>query len=152
MARQLKNLPGSPDNVASQERRIKVLNYRIQHQSLRAIANKLGVSHQTVKNDLDKAMEELHGTETQRTADYRMMELQRLEVACSAIMRKVLDGDISAIDEYRKLGESRRKLLGLDSPTSVKLDADISGEAKESAVPRLEVVFVDPGKPDGPEI
>ncbi len=126
MAKRLKNLPNSPDNVAAQDRRIQVLNYRIQHQSLRAIAKKLNVSHQTVKNDLDKAMEELHKTETQRTADYRMMELQRLEVACSAIMRKVVEGDISAVDEYRKLSESRRKLLGLDGPVSVKLDAEVA--------------------------
>lgn len=122
MAKRLQNRPNSPDNAAAQERRIKVLNYRIQHQSLRAIANKLGVSHQTVKNDLDRAMEELHKTETQRTADYRMMELQRLEVACSAIMRKVIDGDISAVDEYRKLSESRRKLLGVDAPVQVDLN------------------------------
>lgn len=132
MAKKLRQSPRSPQSLSQQQRRIKVLEYRIQHASLRRIADKLGVSHQTIKNDLDKAMEDLHKQENQRTRDYQMMELQRLELASTSIIKRVLEGDVEAIGEYRRLSESRRKLLGLDMPTSLKVDATMDAEINTS--------------------
>lgn len=116
MPKGLTNKKASPQNVERQEKKLKALEYRLMHFSSRSIAEKLGVSHQTVMNYLNESMDELRRQETHKAADYRMMELQRLERASAAIMKPVLEGEISAVDEYRKLSESRRKLLGLDSP------------------------------------
>jgi hypothetical protein len=45
----------------------------------------------------------------------RALELQRLETALHALMSKVRQGDLAAIDRWLKLCESRRKLLGLNA-------------------------------------
>lgn len=119
MAKNLRHNPNSPQKFGARERRIQVLKYRIQHASLRAIADKLGVSHQTVANDLTKALDELHQTELKEARNFRMLELQRLELASNAIIERVLQGELEAVAQYRLLSESRRKLLGLDAPTAL---------------------------------
>lgn len=129
MGKNMQHQPSSPQSLSAKERRILALRYRIQqHASLRDIAKVLKVSHQTIKNDLDKALQELHKTEMHKAKHYRLIELQRLENASYAIFQKVLEGDLPAIDEYRKLSESRRKLLGLDMPASLKVDANVDAE------------------------
>lgn len=119
MAKNLRHNPNSPQKFSARERRIQVLKYRIQHASLRAIADKLGVSHQTVANDLTRALDELHQTELKEARNFRMLELQRLELASNAIIERVLQGELEAVAQYRLLSESRRKLLGLDAPTAL---------------------------------
>jgi len=48
----------------------------------------------------------------------RALELQRLETALHALVSKVHEGDLAAIDRWLKLCESRRKLLGLNARSS----------------------------------
>ena len=49
-----------------------------------------------------------------------MLELARLDVAQRAIWKKVVKGDLAAIDRLLKIMQRRAKLIGLDAP--VKLD------------------------------
>lgn len=104
----------TPHKAKIKERRRKVLAYRQLHMNLNAIAAALGVTRQTVKSDLAAVMEDLHLEGALSAKGYLGIELQRLDMACMAIVEKVLEGNIQAIESYRKLCESRRKLLGLD--------------------------------------
>lgn len=136
MAKNLVHSPRSPEKVNALDRRIRVLDLRKQHFSLRDIARVVKVSHQTVKNDLDQSLQELSKTEQHKTEEYRMLELQRLERVSHHVLTSALstdkDGKVSvnlqAVEEYRRLSESRRKLLGLDMPASLKVDATVGGE------------------------
>lgn len=124
MQKNLQHQPTSPQRLTQRERRLKVLDLRKQHFSLRDIAKAINTSHQTVKNDLDKALKELCEAEHHKAAEYRMIELQRLERVSHHVLSQALavgtDGKIAvnlqAVEEYRRLSESRRKLLGLDAP------------------------------------
>jgi len=113
---QLRHKPTSKEKLGAKERRQKVLDMRLLGASLRRIAEKIGVSHETVRGDLQKALEELSETERAKAEHLRGLELQRLDVAVNAIGSKVLDGDLGAIDRWLKISERRARLLGLDAP------------------------------------
>ncbi len=113
---QLRHKPTSKEKMRAKERRQKVLDMRLLGASLRRIADKIGVSHETVRNDLQKALEELSETERAKAEHLRGLELQRLDVALNAIGSKVLEGDLGAIDRWLKISERRARLLGLDAP------------------------------------
>lgn len=54
------------------------------------------------------------------TADeIRQIEIQRLDRLLTILDKLVIQGDIQAINTAIRLGESRRKLLGLDAPTKI---------------------------------
>jgi hypothetical protein len=54
----------------------------------------------------------------------RTYELARLDALAEAIAPKVKAGDIKAVHTAIRIGESRRRLLGLDAP--VKIDANVT--------------------------
>lgn len=54
--------------------------------------------------------------------EIRNVEMERLDIAQSAIWNNVLRGDIPAINTLLKIMERRARLLGLDSPTKAQIE------------------------------
>ncbi len=52
--------------------------------------------------------------------ELRAMEGARLDSLLSAVWPKAMRGDLAAVDRAMRLSESRRRLLGLDSPQRVE--------------------------------
>lgn len=100
-----------------EQRRLKALSLRTAGASYRAIAAQLAVSHETAFQDVQAALVNI-ATQAQHSAEaLRELELERIDTALLAIAQMVRQGNLGAIDRWLRLGESRRKLLGLDAPT-----------------------------------
>jgi hypothetical protein len=115
--------------------------------SYKAIAHRMGCSKSTAFERVHRAWRD---TLTEPAEQARAVELARLEEIHDAAMAVLLrdhitvshghvvkddDGNVilddgprlAAIDRLRQVSESRRKLLGLDAPTKVSVDAENLG-------------------------
>lgn len=95
-------------------RRQRVLEMRKAGISFHAIAREVNVSATQVIRDLKRALDEAACGRRMTVRTERALELQRLETALLALVQKVRQGDLAAIDRWLKLCESRRRLLGLN--------------------------------------
>lgn len=125
--------------ITAAERRQQALELRKQGQSYRALATALGVSVSTAHTAIQQALAELAELEHESAAEYRAMELERLDTLTVEAWRvlsvthplvsggKVIKGyaddgpKLGAIDRLLRISESRRKLLGLDAPAKTAL-------------------------------
>jgi len=98
------------------ERRIKALEFRKAGASYRAIGSQLGVSEAQAHKDVMRALASLAKQELSSASEYRTMELERLDMAALAVVQRVKQGDLGAIDRWLRIIEARRKLLGIDAP------------------------------------
>lgn len=138
-----------PEDVARDARAAEL---RGQGLSYRAIAREMGTSVSTAYDGVARAF---RATLTEPAEQARAVELARLEDAHDAALAVLLrehltvshgkvitvkdeqgndvplidDGPVlQAIDRIRALSESRRKLLGLDAPSRVSVDAEHIGQ------------------------
>lgn len=110
----------TPEKMTYQDRRVKVLELRKGGASLRAIAEKVGVSHVQVAKDLEAVLAELVKEQLTGMQELRTLELERIDIALLAIQGQVRAGHLGAIDRWLRLGERRAKLLGLDAPSKLE--------------------------------
>lgn len=100
-------------------RQAKAIELRKAGSSFRQIARVLECDASTAYRDVQAALRETITLRDGDAEEYRELELQRLDLLMRSLMPKVIAGDAYAADVARKIGESRRKLLGLDAPTKV---------------------------------
>jgi hypothetical protein len=89
------------------------LNYR-------EMAEALGVSLGTIKNDVDVVMGHWQQEQVAVATDYVTLQERRLDRALNAIWAQVLNGDDKAITAMLKIEERRAKLRGLDQPDKLE--------------------------------
>lgn len=89
------------------------LNYR-------EMADALGVSLGTVKNDVEAIIKRWQSEQVEATGDYLNLVERRLDRALNAIWDGVLSGDPKAIMAMLRIEERRAKLLGLDQPERIE--------------------------------
>jgi orotate phosphoribosyltransferase-like protein len=121
MARKDAN-PGSAEQIA--ERRIKAFELRKKGINYREIAKQLKVSPATIVLDIKAVMKELVKDQQKEAAEYKNLELDRLETLQAGIWDFAINGDAVAIDKVIKIMERRAKLLGLDAPAKTELSGD----------------------------
>lgn len=114
--------------ITAAERRILALDLRKQGESYRAIAAALGVAPQTAFNDVKKALTQLAKKQNLITAQYRQLQLERINMARVAIATQVIAGDLPAVDRWIKLNDQESKLFGLNEPD--KLNIDLAPDAQ----------------------
>jgi hypothetical protein len=125
------------ERIGAAERRQQALILRKAGASYRAIGDRLGISEAQAHRDVQAALRALAELELSSAAEYRALELERLDgllLEASRILRtehpyvsggKVLRGltddgpKLAAIDRLLRISESRRKLLGLDAPQKI---------------------------------
>jgi AcrR family transcriptional regulator len=103
---------GTREDMA--ERRLKAFDLRKAGASYRQIARKLGVSPQTIHEDVKAVLAELAEQRLSSAAEYVQVELERLDMAQLALYQHLDSGDPGIVNAWVKVSESRRKLLGLD--------------------------------------
>lgn len=118
----------------------EILRLRCAGLSLRAIATRVGLSHQGVADRITAAIAELV---TPAAEEWRSLETARLNDLTRlayGVLAAADTGDLKlkAIDRLTKLSESRRKLWGLDAtePLRVSLERrnDLEGDMVAEAV------------------
>lgn len=108
--------------LAGIERRKKVWELTLKGGSCRKIGDALGVSAMQVSRDLKRILDDEARTTGKSVAAYRTLEEARLDDLQVHLGTAVVNGDVTAIREARKIGESRRRLFGIDAPVATKVE------------------------------
>jgi hypothetical protein len=127
----------------------EILRLRICGLSLRAIGQRVGLSHQGVANRITAVLGELV---TPAAEEYRQLEAERLDDLTRAAYQVLATADtgdlkLKAIDRVERLSVSRRKLLGLDAPVALDValeqrldvEAEVVAGAVAAALDALEL-------------
>lgn len=97
------------------ERRHQALELRKFGLSYSAIGERLGVTANTACRYVKKEIEAINKLNNESAEELRRMELERLDLAMSAIAPQVRKGNLGAVDRWLRISERRSKLLGLDA-------------------------------------
>lgn len=108
------------------ERQLQALELRKSGWSYRKIGEKLGVSYETARLDVECELKLLDDGNTDKKIELRQLELERLDKITSALDHWIEAGSVSAISAYLRAMERRAKLLGLDAPEEKNLHVDLS--------------------------
>jgi hypothetical protein len=128
----------------------KILRLRVAGLSLRAIAGQVDMSHEGVAGRIRAALAELVVPVAE---EYRQLETVRLDdlsrQAYQVLAGAGSDGELKlkAVDRLLRIGESRRKLWGLDMPQQLdvalsrrmELEGDVVADAVVAALDFLEL-------------
>lgn len=108
-------------------RRKKVWANLLAGLNYREIAEALDCSIGTVCNDVKEKLEELKEETIRDVEEWRTLEIARIDRIINGIWKRVVDGDLAAVDRFLKLAERKAKLLGLDQESlNLKVDLDVS--------------------------
>jgi len=109
----------APLKIPAAARREKALELRASGQSIRAIADKLGVSKSQVQRDIEKELQAAAADRKKIAGLIIDLELAKLDALEKKAWEHITDGELSAIDRVLRSMERRAKLLGLDKTGEV---------------------------------
>jgi hypothetical protein len=118
--------------LTAAERRIESVMLRTAGATYRDIGRQLGISHEQAHQDVKAGLAALQDELKTQARYYLALELQRLEFPLLKLLPLVNAGNPAAIDQWRKLSESRRRLLGIDK-ARLRIAPDLEGAADELA-------------------
>ena len=104
----------APAKIPAATRREKTLELRASGRSIRAIADKLGVSKSQVQRDIEKELQAAAEGRKKIAGLIIDLELAKLDALEEKAWEHITDGELSAIDRVLRSMERRAKLLGLD--------------------------------------
>ena len=115
----------APAKASAVARREKALELRAKGMSIRAIADKLGVSKTQVQRDIEKELQAA-AEERKKIAGLIIdLELTKLDELEQEAWKHIAAGELSAIDRCLRIMERRAKLLGLDAAEKVEHSGDL---------------------------
>lgn len=120
-------------NDAVEQRRTIVADLTLNGWSGPQIAQRLGVHHSTVYDDLTAIRDQWKLNQTQPYDAWVTRELQRLDYLEEKLAPRLDRGDPQAIQTALRIQERRAKYLGLDSPTRFVIDDGLTAEIRELA-------------------
>lgn len=124
--------PSSVRRAKAAERQRQVVALRLHGHTFQAIAERLG--YKTAWSAQQAFTAGLERWGQQDVAEYRAVEIARLDSYLASIAPQVAKGSLFAIDRAVKISERRSKLLGLDAPTRLT----ITDEALEAEREKLK--------------
>jgi len=94
--------------------------------SIRAIADKLGVSKSQVQRDIEKELQAAAERRKKIAGLIIDLELAKLDALERKAWEHITDGELSAIDRVLRSMERRAKLLGLDAAEKIEHSGVVS--------------------------
>jgi hypothetical protein len=110
------------------QRKEAALALRLAGFTFESIAQQIGTSTQRAHQIVTAELVRCAKRTAQQAEALREQELQRLDIAQSAIWGRVRGGDLQAIEKFVRISESRRRLLGLDAAEKHQTHTTIEGE------------------------
>jgi hypothetical protein len=127
---------GESKTIALLERRQRALGYRKAGLTYPAIVDKIRVefdlpkySRQLAHKDVSALLKEFRRELGETTEEVRSLEISRLDSYLSTIWAAIGKGDTRAIAAAIRISERRARLLGLDAPVEVKIQAEAAAIA-----------------------
>lgn len=108
------------------KRQMSALELRASGYSFRAIGEKLGISHEQARKDVDGELKSLSDANEDKRAEMRQLDLIRLDKITKSLDHWVEAGSPQAVMAYLKAMERRAKLLGLDAPVKQEIEANVT--------------------------
>ena len=106
------------------ERELKVLNLRLAGATWAEIAQAMGYAGpSSAYYTYQKAAERMIRPKLE---EYRDLELDRLDRLQRGLWAKAVGGDPRAVDSVLRIIDKRAKLLGLDAPQNINLQAEVT--------------------------
>ena len=125
------------------ERQTKALEMRRDGFTYRKIGARLNIDHTQAFKDVKNALASLAKERDEEAEHLVDLELHRLDMLLEALYPMTHVGNPIAVEKFLRVCESRRKLLGLDAPTKVSLEYDLS----PAQLNRIAKMLVDAGEP-----
>ena len=120
-----------PINIEADQNAWRALKLRKQGYGYRAISLKLKCSLSTAHGYVKKALDLLRAEIIEAADDLRTIEIEKLDALELQMKRKLASGGITPADSAKiaavivRIGESRRKLRGLDAPERVEMTGNL---------------------------
>ncbi|HUU02182.1 MAG TPA: hypothetical protein VM425_12125 [Myxococcota bacterium] len=144
-ARRGRRSPTSRTAIASAEKQAQALELRRDGHTLQQIADALGFAGPS--GAADCVQRALRATVAEPAEELRILELARLDSYLAALQKKIGTGEPRAIEVALRVSTRRAKLLGLDAPTQMRVEAsaadrgvDLSGLSTEDLL-ALEAIL-----------
>ncbi len=120
------------------ERQRQALELRKEGKGFVEIAAKLGYkgpsgAHQAVMRALRRTLQE-------PCDELRRLELERCDALLAGLWPKAKKGHVASVDKVLKVMERRAKLLGLDAPTKIDIEAEVREFARAMGRDEAEAV------------
>lgn len=109
-----------------EQKQVKIstaLDLRLKGMSYREIAKEMGVHSGTAHGYVQVAIKVIQEKYTEKAEALVILEQQKLDRLEVGLIESARKGDIKAATVLLKIMERRAKLLGLDSPAEVKIEA-----------------------------
>lgn len=94
-------------------RQARALQLRIQGKTYTEIALSLEISQTQAYQDIKEALDEANKLKLEKAEQYMAIIEQKIDYAIQKIISKVDDGDVAAIEGYRKLIRQKAELWGI---------------------------------------
>lgn len=131
---------GTKEQAKIAERVQLALEYRRAGNSYRWIGNRLGVSYEQARRDVENELKRLAAERQDSAEELRQLELERCDMLLAGLEPMATVGNPGAVNSFLRVMERRAKLLGLDAP--VKQDVTSGGD-------KITFAFVEVPSPDG---
>lgn len=120
----------SKRRLGARETEGKALELRKKGYTYRQIAKEIGCHETTAFHRVKNALQRLTTTLTESAEELRRIELEKLDYLENQLQTGIENFDTKAILAALKIQESRRKLMGLDSPVkqSIEVNSNLSAE------------------------
>lgn len=103
--------------VQARIREVEVLKERAKGKSYAKIGEAIGISGNSARKALLRALETLKTERDEVVTEYVGLQLERMRIALEAIMGRVEEGELEAIETMLKIEARTARLLALDAPT-----------------------------------
>lgn len=123
----------APNRLSAAERRSESVRLRREGATLDYIAAELHCSRTAVIKHLRTALADLAESTHTEAAEWRAMELERLDALHRAIWERALSGDLPTIDRVLRIMERRARMLALDGPHKVATTTPDGNEPSPTA-------------------
>ena len=112
------------------DQQARAFELRVAGHNIREIAAELGVSMATAHRRIEDEITDRQWIPPDKVQAWRELELDRLDKLHRATLAAAAGADrgttLAAVDRMLRISERRSKLLGLDTPVEVKLEANVN--------------------------
>ena len=132
--------PSKGKAAEREDRRDQVMGFVLGGASIRQISRAIGVSHTTVRRDINARLE-ASASQCPATAKYRQLQREQLNHLLRTWWPRARE-DLGALDRVLKILEREAKLLGLDAPAKQEITGSDGGPV-QIARPDLSELSLD---------
>jgi hypothetical protein len=126
--------------LAAAERRAQIFEYVKAGASYRDIGRRFAVSHVTIARDVQRILEALQRTAIHDIELYRQLELVRLDQLLQGVWPAAVVGNLAAVSLALRIAERRARLLGLDAPAKLDIEARVRAIATQEGLDADQVM------------